>query len=427
MSNGMINKNIKNRILVSALVALLSAGVVAQSFDASGLGMANAYGALARGVDAVGWNPANLALPGGGVLEFNLMSLNLFLGNNSLTPDDYDRYFTLEGHEGFWDNSEKRGLLALIPDDGLEGLGNVRANILGLGFGKFALTVQGYANIRVLVPKTPVEIFLTGNQINRLYDFSNIDADGFAAAKFSFAGGFEIPFNKYFDKFTVGVSLNYWMGLVHSEITKSYGRLITTTDETNGMLQLRGRKSTGGSGFGIDLGAAGIINKDWTLSIALQNALGNIRWSSGTEEFLTSVMIDSLGIGNTDSTSLETSDSTWATGGYDTRIPVVFHMAVAYQMMDNLVLTADVEQSYAARLGFTDQASLALGAQYTVAGFLPLRMGMMFGGQLGFGMGMGFGIHAGFFQMDLGYRMQSALWPTYSKSMSTALSIKLVL
>ena len=82
----------------------------AQDFNASGMAMGGAYGALARGVDAFTWNPANLALTYDNKLEINLVGVNLNLANSSLTIEEYERYFTESGHGGTWDDEEIKAL-----------------------------------------------------------------------------------------------------------------------------------------------------------------------------------------------------------------------------------------------------------------------------------------------------------------------------
>jgi hypothetical protein len=59
----------------------------AQGFNATGLGMGNAFGAVARGVDAFAWNPANLALKYENRMEINLIGFNFNAANSSLKKD----------------------------------------------------------------------------------------------------------------------------------------------------------------------------------------------------------------------------------------------------------------------------------------------------------------------------------------------------
>jgi len=87
----------KYRLLILTFVLILiccSSPLLAQGFNAVGLGMGNAFGAVARGVDAFAWNPANLALTYENRMEINLIGFNLNAANSSLSIDDYKRYFT---------------------------------------------------------------------------------------------------------------------------------------------------------------------------------------------------------------------------------------------------------------------------------------------------------------------------------------------
>ena len=74
----------KNINLITAVFCLISISSLsfAQGFNASGLGMGGAYGALARGTDAFAWNPANLALSYDKKLEINLVGFNLNAANS---------------------------------------------------------------------------------------------------------------------------------------------------------------------------------------------------------------------------------------------------------------------------------------------------------------------------------------------------------
>ena len=153
-------------ILLKSVFILLLCGLLtftyAQGFNAAGVGMGNAYGAMARGVDAFSWNPANLALNYENRLEINLIGFNFNAANSSLSIDK--RYLTESGHGGHWEPHEIDELLELIPDAGLDVTGEAQANVMGLLFGRFGLSVQGIAQTIGVIPKSIIELYLKGNQ-----------------------------------------------------------------------------------------------------------------------------------------------------------------------------------------------------------------------------------------------------------------------
>jgi len=156
------------------------------------------------------------------------------------------------------------------------------------------------------------------------------------------------------------------------------------------------------------------------VSVALHNILGNISWKTNNEEFTANYNVDSLDIDDPQTPT----DTTVTIGAFDTPLPTVFHLGVGYQFLDNLVFTMDMEQTFAERIGYSNQASLAFGTEYKPIGFLPLRSGFCFGGKWGFVYGVGFGLHFGIFEMNFAYSMHRAVWPTLSSGFSTALDMK---
>ncbi|RKY84151.1 hypothetical protein DRP98_05615 [candidate division KSB1 bacterium] len=74
----MKTKTMVNIFSVILLLIFVVSMVKAQGYsDARSLGMARAYTALARGVDAPLWNPANLKLPTSKKFSLQLFSLGL--------------------------------------------------------------------------------------------------------------------------------------------------------------------------------------------------------------------------------------------------------------------------------------------------------------------------------------------------------------
>lgn len=420
----------KNNII--RLIGLLSIIVFttssfAQGFNAVGLGMGNAFGAVARGVDAFSWNPANLALKYENRMELNLIGFNFNAANSSLSIDDYKRYFTEEGHGGHWEDHEIEELLELIPAEGLDANGDVQANVLGLLFGRFGLSVQGIGKAIGVVPKSTLELYLKGNQEQyKEFSFEDFDGDGFSAVKLSLSLSHPIPFKKFFDEFGVGLNVNYYIGMAMAEVTRAEGSMITTDNAIVSSMDVISRTGQGGNGFGIDLGAAGKITDDWTVSMVLKNMFAGIKWSQQLEENRTTFVVDSIQLGDFGELDSLVSTSTYSIDEFNTRIPLVFHFGIAYNLKENLTLALDLEQAFEDKLGYSDKAQLAVGVEYLPTPIVPLRLGMSFGGKWKYLLGVGTGLHLGFFHLDLAYAMHQAMWPTKSTGYSAAANVKFV-
>jgi hypothetical protein len=212
-----------------------------------------------------------------------------------------------------------------------------------------------------------------------------------------------------------------------AEVLEVNGVFYTGDEYIESFMDIEGRKAEGGSGFSFDLGVAGVVKDRLTLSLALKNVFGSISWNHNTEAIFLSFEADSIKLDNLEDIDPNTSDTTYAIDAFKTRIPFVLHLGTSYLLKDNLLLSLDLEQAFSNRLGYTDQAELALGVQYSPISQIPLRAGMSFGGKWGYRFGMGFGLHFGFFNLDLAYSMHRALWPTYSRGFSTAVNIKFLL
>ncbi len=428
-------KLFKNSVIF--LIGILSAtSVLAQSFDGSSMAMGGAYGAVARGIDALAWNPANLALPRVHSVELNFVGLNIQVANSSINFKDYKRYFTYSGNkDSLWDENEIRNILNKIPNSGLRLGGDVGANVLGIAFLDYGISAEVVGNTSGLIPKGLTELYLRGNAKTQ-YFLDNTQASGFSALKIGLSAAQKIPFKKYFDVLSIGMKLNYYLGIATAEVVESKGVLYTGTSAIYYYSKIRARYANGvadtvetppfsGKGFGIDLGAAGMINQKFTFSLVLQNLFGSLKWRKGTEEFLFLAPLDSFRIDYTPYEKPERTDTTYAIKAFSTSLPVVMHLGLAYQLKENLLLSLDLEQAFENRMGYSDQAKLAVGSEYRPLGWLPLRAGLSFGGKWGgYSVGLGFGLHAYVFEFDLAYLMQHALWPTYSNGASLAINMK---
>jgi hypothetical protein len=410
-----------------------------QGFDASSLAMGQAYGAVARGVDATYWNPANLALPRANTLEINFFALNTDVTNNSMSLNKYKRYFTDEGHHGAWTQQDIQDILKLIPENGVTFHGNINANALGIVYDKFGLTVQAVGQSSSRLPKDLFELPLRGNQgINKEFNFDELSGTAYSAIKTTFSGAYPIPWSRYFDTFSVGANISYIMGMSSAEITNATGAFLTTDEAYVSYIDIEGHytnpdsaQGIRGHGISLDLGAAGVIDKDWTVSLSLKNLIGSISWGNGAEKFIYRAIVDSIEFDEVgDSTitdeKIVMEDTSYSIDRFSSSLPTVIHLGVAWQMRPNLLLSMDLEQAFSERYGYSRMGLLAIGAEYRPLRALPLRGGMSFGGRWGFAMGLGFGLHLKFLQFDLGTSLHRIPWPSASKGVALATNLKFV-
>ncbi len=416
-----------NWILLLLFAATFSLGNVrAQKFDATSLGMGRAYGGVARGVESLTWNPANLALPRSSFFEMNFIGLNLNVSNSALTLENYRRYFTESGHGGDWDDQEKQQILDLVPEDGLNVNGEAGANALGVVFGRYGFGIQAIGNARGLVPRGPFEMILFGN-VSDLYRFGDVDADEFTAVKFSLAASHPIPLKKFFKAFGVGLNLNYYRAINHAQIENAGGVMYTGPDIIYADMDIAARTAEGGSGFSMDIGAAGDIDDEWTFSVVFRNLFGGVTWDKNPKAYFYNFAVDSAKYRQSFTLDPGLTDTSYAIDPYKTSIPVVFHMGVAFRASKKVILDLDIEQAFRKGMGYSEDALLSIGTEYRPVEVVPLRAGFSFGGKWGFMMGLGMGFHFKALQINIGYASQKSLWPGSSKGYSTGFDIKIVI
>ncbi len=285
-------KTIKKVKYILPAVIMLLGSVHAQGFDATSLAMGRAFGGVARGVESLTWNPANLALPRSSWLEINFVGLNFNVSNSSMSLDNYKRYFTQSGHGGEWDEQEKQQLFDLVPADGFDVNGEAGANALGVVFMRYGFGIQAIGRAQGLVPKGPFEMILFGN-VSDLYRFEDLDADEFSAVKFTLAGSHPIPLKKFFKAFGLGINLNYYRAINHAEIKNAGGMLYTGLDYVYADVDVNARTAEGGNGFSMDFGAAGDIGEEWTISTVFRNLLGSINWDTNPKFYHYNFTVDS--------------------------------------------------------------------------------------------------------------------------------------
>jgi len=267
-------KNIRILTLITIGVIGFNLPLFAQGFGASGLSMGGAYIALARGVDAFTWNPANLSLTHDSRFEINLVGANINLTNSSLSLEEYERYFTESGHNGYWSSSDIDHILDLIPDEGLQVAGESKGNALGLMFGRYGLSVQAIGRGYGIIPKPVIELSLLGNQeLYKEFDFSDLDGEGFTAVKFSLSLSHPFAVKKFFEEFAIGLNVNYYKGIVQGGVTEAEGSFVTTNRAILASIDVTSRSGQNGDGIGFDLGTTGKINDQWTVSMAFYNVL----------------------------------------------------------------------------------------------------------------------------------------------------------
>ena len=431
------------------LVVAFSISVQAQGFDAKSLGLADNYSAISRGVQAMPWNPANLALARGNTFELNLVSFNIAIYNNSFSLAEYNRYFTKEGHGGKpYSDADKQAILDLIPDDGLRATSNMGMNALGVAYNNFGLSVQLIQQGQAVwgASKKLLDIALNGTDFTTdytLHETNPIDGATFAAMKIS--AGYAYPLKpanvkflnflrKHVDLISVGMNVNYYLGGAGAKVESSelkikrFGANNDSLSYLTRAVLLSSATESGsptGQGFGIDLGAIAKYKKRWFFSLSFSNLFAKINWTKNVKRSIIEESGETEIMGNSNEDKVTSIDTTYSIDRFETKLPTVMRVGASYNLLKNLTLVAEWRQGFDNYINNTTTPRVGVGAEYHPLPWLPLRGGLAVGGTHGFQFGLGTGVHIAFFEFDISYAVINAVWPTSSEGVFAALGFKL--
>ena len=202
--------------LATALLAALVATPARAQSPVRAWGMGGAGGAVARGLEAVTYNPANLAFSNGS--SVGLAGAAVAVQNNALS---LDRYNEITG--AHLDEAAKAQLMSDIPEDGFSLDADVRASALGFQFGSFALTAgaigTGYGNL----DKDYFDVVLYGNPVGQTVDFSNTWGEGSAMGAATASFGTKL-FSLGGASLGAGVNVRYLHGLDEMHVARPAAR-----------------------------------------------------------------------------------------------------------------------------------------------------------------------------------------------------------
>ena len=292
----------RKMIFVIIMILLFISHVSAQNGISLGLG--DAYTAVARGPEAIFWNPANLALTNDlPNFNFKLYSLGFNFGNNVFNIDFYNEYFTGTGQEDEEGNkigreltdSDKDDILGRIPESGLELLGRGDFSFFGINYKNFGFSIEANAFLKASFPKDAFRMILTDIG-HKTYSF-NIDAEGLSTAKANLSYGRTILKNTEeepsdgdgavkINELAVGFTISYIKGLAYGEVTESDIKVIIDEQGFNAPSRIVAKSAVLGTGFGIDFGIGAVLNNGWQLGLAFENIPGYIKWSNETKEYI---------------------------------------------------------------------------------------------------------------------------------------------
>ena len=392
-------------------VAFSAAGVYPlygqSNFTARSVSLAGAFSSYARGVDALGWNPANLgfwsrdeALGEKGTRSVKLPSVAFDLGNNTITPKWISDYFGV----GFMDDNLKNQMINSLPDNNWILLQALRVPF-GLAVNNLAISTGLEINGRIASHPSMFELIFNGLRFDNSL---SLDGTGEFEAVIPVTIGYGKEFysiflNKYFDRVYLGGAVKYLNGLNRISTEFSNSTLSTSKESINIQTTTTLTSAVSGTGFALDLGFAARSGEKLYLSISVNNLFGKINWTdsdimSGSVNFT----VDELNITELDSLFEESNTTDETTGNVNSAYPGYLLAGFHYQYRPNVSLHSTLLQGFSDEMNMSTTPRLSLGSEVNATKWLPIRFGISVGGLEDFRWGAGFGLNFSKFHLDFG-------------------------
>ncbi len=399
------------------LPALLRAQLPDPSTRALGLG--DAYTSLARGYEAVYWNPAMLAVLGRPGFTIGLPHVDIEVGSNVYGFSDFKKYAN-----SYLSDADKQTLFAKMANDSaltIRALGGIAP--FGLSIGPFALAVGTQVQGDLALGKDAVQLALFGNASRtgpgQYFYGAGSGALGWGAT--TAAASFALPFHLPVGRLSVGITGKYTIGHFlasagdlgtqiganpkFSAVTA--GQAIYSNYDNGCNVKPLGTGPCGGQagkGVSADIGAALQLGRGITLSAVAVNAIGSMTWDASRlvyERMRRVVAQDSTG--KVTSTVVDSTRLTSAAIDADPQASALKDSLLAHANFTKLVRVGIGLRSGMLSLGGMLQMRLvegldqqpsqlvAAGAEYRLLGILPLRVGASwdFGGATTLSAGTG--------------------------------------
>jgi len=379
--------------------------VFGQIPDASGvaLGLGDNFTALARGRNAVSWNPAGLGLSGSPWFSISVAPLRGTGAIGPVGPKDL-----VEVGERLMTHQEKTHWLERIGKMGRQrGTLGLDATYLSLNLGRigFQLSTRGAANLDLSPGAAELLLFgnagLTGEPRRFTFDDSGFTVALTSTAALSYGHPLELIAGH---ELALGITLKYTIGHAllsgqdrgsffdNDPLSTAITFPIVHTD-TTGQLN-------NGQGFGLDLGAAWSMGP-FRAGLALQNLINTFSWDEANLFYNSGSAIVTSDTTGSDFESRHISEASPLIRteakrlAEDSKYRPQLALGAAYTPIEGLTLVGELRHRWGEVIRAESATHLGLGAEYRLLSFLPIRGGLARiegGHQVSGGIGLEFGI-----------------------------------
>ena len=433
-------------ILLTQTVAL-NAG---DRWNVRAMGMGRTSVAGAWGTEAMGINPANLAVPGRGIFSFTLAPIGVRASTEMLSYDMYQEYFTGipgTGNGGDRDprvltDEDKRTLLSSLPD----GSAATRVDIEMMDFGAtittntlggFGVASIDHASGSLETAKDFTRFFLYGlDSAGSRYSFDGTSASAAWWREFNISYAYRIALNsEWIRELSIGVGVKWLRGYgifetQHYSASVANQRVGANQYLLDAQFDYSTRRSgadffnpdknadftpfpePAGNGMGYDLGVSVKMRPGFYVAASITD-IGSISWEKNlvkTDGRYSLLMDDPFKTENSDSLERAVRGYNQTGEPFSSSLPTTLRIGATLQTDESqlfpflpgkMLLAFDYTQGLNSSMGNITQPRFSLGLEYRVIPFLPLRTGISMGGGEGVHWAAGFGLDFHYVCLDV--------------------------
>ncbi len=370
-------------LLTAALAAPLQLAAQIANGSTAALGMGENYTAVARGFDAVAWNPAGLGLRGTGSSSWAALVGRGGTGIGPITLGDLSNW-----SDKLLPANVKRDWLSRITADGGE-TGSADADVtwFGLQFGRFAVHASTSVRAQAVLAPGITELLLFGN-VGETGQARALDLDGstaIATAHSAIGASYAMPFPAgEGGQAAVGVTVKYVVGHAMALGDNSTGN--TTVNPVSVLLDFptlhSGSEGDGidgndGNGFGLDLGFAWDTPGGWSLGLVLRNVVNTFEWNTGELRFspLRVRLDEDTAFTVTDEMPAALAPASLRSRVDDLTFRPGIAAGIAYRVTDQLMVAGDARFTSDTGIRMDAARHIGAGLEYRPVPWLPLHVG----------------------------------------------------
>ncbi|MBS1272247.1 MAG: hypothetical protein MAGBODY4_01387 [Candidatus Marinimicrobia bacterium] len=433
-----MKRNLRNLLVLILLLPVIISGQARQ--NAVETSLAGTYTVHGRGVDVVGWNPANLGFAAERPFSWSIMNINGGVHNNAFSIVKYNNYSGQNLEVG----NRKANLLNSISNNGWRWTVDIHSSVPAVSFSmdNWAFTSDLLLVNDMSIPKDIFNFVFLGNSENDslVFDFTQ---ETLALGMHSFS--FAIPFEGY----SIGISLKYLNGFYYSGLQYQEGSLQTTPEAITGVLQYREREAVGGNGVAVDLGVTTEEFEHWQFGLAVNNIGGRMYWGdeTPTAKFVSGVFgaflpikevarttdyfygLDSLNgeklyVSSFNDLVVDSTDRSVGTGQFSIKYPTLLRMGGSYYFRDQYTkVMMDFRAGFQDRFFTVNRWIWSAALEWRRQPWFPVRTGIAWDGSDYTQWGLGFGVETELLEFNFGMSFDRGMWIHTLQGLTVSLGI----